>query len=103
MSTRRLAVGISADPRVAHGAACVAGTSVPVWLLAARSIQGVQIPELLHGFPELTRESVSYAFSLAASHPDQVLADARRAIEPICQDPSTQLNGANAAPLRDRL
>ena len=57
---------ITVDPQVMHGAACIAGTRIPVSLVLDNLASGMTSDELLAEYPTLTQESIGAALAYAA-------------------------------------
>ena len=57
---------ISVDPNVMHGAACIAGTRIPVSVVLDNLAAGMTTDELLTEYPSLTRDGVTAALAYAA-------------------------------------
>jgi uncharacterized protein (DUF433 family) len=57
---------ISVDPHVMHGAACIAGTRIPVSVVLDNLASGMTPDNLLTEYPSLTREGVAAALAYAA-------------------------------------
>lgn len=57
---------IAVDPNVMHGAACIAGTRIPVSFVLDNLAVGTSTDELLSEYPTLTRESIAAALAYAA-------------------------------------
>jgi uncharacterized protein (DUF433 family) len=57
---------ISFDPGVMHGAACVAGTRIPVYLILELLEAGYSLDDILEVYPRLTPGQVRAAIRFAA-------------------------------------
>lgn len=58
--------GITLDPEVCHGRACVAGTRVPVSVVLDNLAAGTTVDEILRSYPSLTAESIAACLCYAA-------------------------------------
>ncbi len=74
----REAATIAKTPGVCGGAACVAGTRIPVWLLVEARGAGSSEAQLLVDYPGLAAADLAAAWSYAAAHPDEIAAEIRR-------------------------
>lgn len=59
---------IERRPGVQGGDACIAGTRIPVWVLAAMHKQGDTVEDVLEAYPNLTAAQVHAAFSYYYDH-----------------------------------
>ncbi len=59
---------IERRPGIQGGDACIAGTRVPVWVLAAMHKQGDTVEDVLEAYPSLTAAQVHAAFSYYYDH-----------------------------------
>ena len=57
--------GISVDPAVRHGDPCIAGTWVPVSVVAGSIADGDTFEQMLVSYPQLTRQDVQAALHYA--------------------------------------
>lgn len=57
---------ITVDPEVLHGAACIAGTRIPVSVVLDNLSAGMAVEELLEEYPTLSRVAVAAALAYAA-------------------------------------
>jgi uncharacterized protein (DUF433 family) len=57
---------ITVDPHIMHGAACIAGTRIPVSLVLDNLAAGVTPDQLIVEYPSLTPESIGAALAYAA-------------------------------------
>lgn len=57
---------ISVDPKVMHGAACIAGTRIPVSVVLDNLATGVSHDRLLQEYPTLRAEDIAAALAYAA-------------------------------------
>jgi uncharacterized protein (DUF433 family) len=57
---------ISVDPNVCHGAPCIKGTRIMVWVILSCLANGDSIEDILAAYPNLTREDVYAALAYAA-------------------------------------
>lgn len=64
--------GISSDPRVCGGDACIVRTRIPVWLLAQMRQLGASEADLLHNYPTLRAEDLTNAWAYARAHRDEI-------------------------------
>jgi uncharacterized protein (DUF433 family) len=55
--------GIESSPGVAGGAACIARTRIPVWLLVQAKQSGSSEADILRSFPSLTAEDLTHAWA----------------------------------------
>ena len=59
---------IERRPGVQGGDACIAGTRIPVWVLAAMHKQGDTVEDVLEAYPDLSAAQVHAAFSYYYDH-----------------------------------
>ena len=59
---------IERRPGVQGGDPCIAGTRIPVWVLAAMHKQGDTVDDVLEAYPNLTAAQVHAAFSYYYDH-----------------------------------
>jgi len=59
---------IERRPGVQGGDACIAGTRIPVWVLAAMHKQGDTVEDVLEAYPNLTAAQVHAALSYYYDH-----------------------------------
>ena len=52
---------ISVDPAVMHGAACIAGTRIPVSVVLDNLAGGSPVEAIIREYPSLTREAIDAA------------------------------------------
>ena len=64
--------GIAITPGVCGGAPRIAGTRIPVWLLAGLRRDGATDDELLAAYPQLTRHQFQDAWSFAEQNRELV-------------------------------
>jgi uncharacterized protein (DUF433 family) len=64
--------GIEKTPRVCGGAACIAKTRIPVWVLVEARRIGYSDRDLLTSYPTLQATDLANAWSYAAAHPDEI-------------------------------
>lgn len=64
--------GIEITEGICGGAARIAGTRVPVWLLEDYRKQGLTEAELLAAYPGLTAENLVHAWAYVREHRDDV-------------------------------
>ena len=64
--------GISKDPRVMGGAACIRDTRIPVWMLVQARDFGVTEAELLRNYPALSASDVTNAWNYAKAHKREI-------------------------------
>ena len=57
---------ISVDPEVFHGAACIAGTRIPVSVILDNLASGLNRQEVLKSYPSLTPDDIDAALAYAA-------------------------------------
>ena len=70
--------GIVATEDVCGGEARIAGTRIPVWVIAALNGQGLETAAILKAYPSLGADEVEEALSYANSHRaeiEQAIAD----------------------------
>jgi uncharacterized protein (DUF433 family) len=60
--------GITSDPEVCGGEACIAQTRIPVWLLVQARRLGTSEAELLLAYPGLQRVDLANAWSFYEAH-----------------------------------
>ena len=64
--------GIETTPGVCGGAACLAGTRIPVWILEQYRRSGASEAELLHSYPDLRAENLVHAWTYVRSHREEI-------------------------------
>ena len=64
--------GIETTPGVCGGAACLAGTRIPVWILEQYRRSGASEAELLHSYPGLRAEDLVHAWAYVRSHRNEI-------------------------------
>ena len=64
--------GIETTAGVCGGAACLAGTRIPVWLLEQYRRSGASDAELLHSYPGLRAEDLVHAWAYVHSHQNEI-------------------------------
>jgi uncharacterized protein (DUF433 family) len=64
--------GISSRKGVCGGAACIAGTRIPVWILARARELGATNRRLLRMYPDLTAKDLKNAWRYAHDHTDEI-------------------------------
>ena len=57
---------ISIDHQVMGGAACIAGTRIPVATIVSMLAEGSSVSQVVADFPQLTAEAISEALQFAA-------------------------------------
>lgn len=57
---------ITVDPLICHGQACVRGTRIMVSVVLDNLATGLDMQEILHSYPSLTREAIQAAVAYAA-------------------------------------
>lgn len=67
--------GIESDEAVCGGAARVARTRIPVWLLEQARRLGTTESDLLRAYPQLRAEDLANAWAYVRSHRDEIEAD----------------------------
>lgn len=55
-----------------HGAACIAGTELPVWVLVALRHNGYSTTEMLRIFNNITNDDINNAFAYAYGHSEEI-------------------------------
>lgn len=66
--------GIESTPGVMGGAACIARTRIPIWLLEQARRLGTGEADLLRDYPALTAQDLANAWSYVHSHRAEVEA-----------------------------
>ncbi len=61
-------------PEVHGGDPTVAGTRIPVWVIAASARMGQDVPDILRGYPALSHELVQEALAWAEEHGPEIAA-----------------------------
>ncbi len=64
--------GIETTAGVCGGAACLAGTRIPVWILEQYRRSGARDAELLHSYPGLRAEGLVHAWAYVRSHRNEI-------------------------------
>lgn len=64
--------GIEITPGVCGGAACLAGTRIPVWTLEQYRWLGASEADLLAAYPSLRAEGLVNAWAYVRSHQDEI-------------------------------
>ncbi len=64
--------GIDETPRVCGGAACIARTRIPVWVLEQARRAGASEADLLRSYPTLRAEDLANAWTYVRSHRDEI-------------------------------
>jgi len=72
-----LPAGIERTPGVAGGAACIARTRIPVWLLESYRRLGLDEPKILANYPTLRASNLVQCWAYVASHRDEIEAAIR--------------------------
>lgn len=57
---------IRIDPSVCHGAPCVAGTRVMVWIVVQCLANGDSVQSILEAYPSLAKEDIQACLAYAA-------------------------------------
>jgi uncharacterized protein (DUF433 family) len=57
---------VAVDPEVCHGAACIAGTRIPVSVILDNLASGLNRQEVLKSYPSLTPDDIDAALAYAA-------------------------------------
>ena len=65
-------LGIETTAGVCGGAACLAETRIPVWLLEQYRRSGASDAELLHSYPSLRAEDLVHAWAYVRSHRNEI-------------------------------
>lgn len=65
-------VGIESTPGVCGGDPCIAGTRIPLWLLAQARRMGASDAELLAWYPGLRAEDLANAWAYVAAQPSEI-------------------------------
>ena len=58
--------GITFDPQIMRGRACVRGMRIPVSVIVGQIAHGAPMEEILQGYPDLVREDIEEALQYAA-------------------------------------
>lgn len=64
--------GIVATEDVCGGVARIAGTRIPVWVIAALNAQGLEPPDILKAYPTLDADQVENALKYADGHREEI-------------------------------
>ena len=64
--------GITKNPNISGGDACIANTRIPVWLLVSLRRQGSTDAELLQFYPHLSAIDLVNASCYAANYPEEI-------------------------------
>lgn len=64
--------GISKDPLVMGGAACIRDTRIPIWMLVQARDFGVSEAELLRNYPVLSASDLTNAWNYAKAHRKEI-------------------------------
>ena len=64
--------GIVATDNVCGGEARIAGTRIPVWVVAALSAQGLEAAAILKAYPAIDASQLQNALSYAAAHRKEI-------------------------------
>ena len=67
--------GIDASPAVCGGAAVVARTRIPVWVLEQARRQGASESDLLQSYPGLQAEDLANAWAYVRARNDEIAAE----------------------------
>ena len=59
---------IRKTPGVCAGAACIANSHIPVWIIVLMSEAGAGVQEMLGAYPELTPNDCAAALNYALAH-----------------------------------
>ena len=70
-------VGIARRADVMGGDACIAGTRIPVWLLASLKAQGATEADLLVDYPSISAEDLAAAWAYAEANSEEIQAAIR--------------------------
>ncbi|MDB9514185.1 DUF433 domain-containing protein [Kamptonema animale CS-326] len=70
--------GIEKTPGVCGGDARIAGTRIPVWLLAGYRCDGTSDAHILEGYPNLSQAELEKAWAYAEKYPDEIEAAIKR-------------------------
>lgn len=57
---------ITVDPSVCHGAPCIRGTRIMVWIILSCMASGDSVEDVRAAYPSLSREDVQAALAYAA-------------------------------------
>jgi uncharacterized protein (DUF433 family) len=64
--------GIAVTPGVCGGSPRIAGTRIPVWLLAALRRDGMSDEKLLEAYPQLSAEQLKHVWKFVQQNPELV-------------------------------
>lgn len=64
--------GIESTPEVCGGAACIAGTRIPVWGLVQAKRLGTSEAELLRWYPTLQAKDLANAWTYFQAHREEI-------------------------------
>lgn len=64
--------GIDETPGVCGGAACIARTRIPVWVLEEARRRGAGEADLLRSYPTLRAEDLANAWAYARAHREEI-------------------------------
>lgn len=57
---------ITFDPQIMGGRACIRGMRIPVSVIVGQIAHGATVEDILHDYPDLTREDITEAMEYAA-------------------------------------
>lgn len=77
LSHLRRDIGIERRAEVMGGDACIAGTRIPVWLLASLKAQGATEADLLLDYPAISAEDLAAAWAYADANTEEIQASIR--------------------------
>lgn len=66
LTTAKMNRGISIDPRICHGQACIEGTRIPVHQIVRMLANGDTIEILLREYPSISKEDIYACLDYAA-------------------------------------
>ena len=64
--------GITKTKNICGGDACIAGTRIPIWVLANARNLGISESQLLYDYPTLTASDLANAWMYAQANPDEI-------------------------------
>jgi uncharacterized protein (DUF433 family) len=64
--------GITKNPGICGGNACIANTRIPIWTLVEARTLGYSEADLLTSYPTLTATDLTQAWIYAETHPEEI-------------------------------
>jgi uncharacterized protein (DUF433 family) len=80
LSCAPLMPGVSIDPKICHGQACIKGTRIPVYQIVRMLANGDSFESLLKAYPTIEREDISACLEYAAWLAEEQIAPTGLAI-----------------------